>query len=137
MTPFGIKISLEEFERRIAPQMLYASCGIVRQAKPRGRRMAAAYHYVRVNDRGQWSGSTKETLSELESVGIAAFLEGIRNGRYDSDQGALTTYVVPFIDGAMRRYFEKSLGTLSLDRDSMALVRRAQQLHGSQRWRTG
>ena len=29
--------SLEEFERRIAPQTLYASCEIVRKAKPRGR----------------------------------------------------------------------------------------------------
>ena len=29
--------SLDEFERRIAPQALYAFCGIVRTAKPRGR----------------------------------------------------------------------------------------------------
>lgn len=29
--------SLEDFERRIAPQALYSFCGIVRQAKPRGR----------------------------------------------------------------------------------------------------
>ena len=100
--------------------------GLIRD---RARRMAEAYHCIRVNDRGQWSGYTKETLSELESVGMTAFLECIRSGRYDSAQGALTTYVVPFIDGAMRRHFEKNLGTLSLDRDSMALVRRAQQLH--------
>ena len=31
------EFSLEEFERRIAPQALYAFCGIVRTAKPRGR----------------------------------------------------------------------------------------------------
>lgn len=100
--------------------------GLIRD---RARRMAEAYHCVRVNDRGQWSGYTKETLSELESVGMTAFIECIRSGKYDSAQGALTTYAVPFIDGAMRRHFEKSLGTLSLDRDSMALVRRAQRLH--------
>ena len=100
--------------------------GLIRD---RARRMAEAYHCVRVNDRGQWSRYTKETLSELESVGMAALIECIRSGKYDNTQGALTTYVVPFIDGAMRRHFEKSLGTLSLDRDSMALVRRAQQLH--------
>lgn len=100
--------------------------GLIRD---RARRMAEAYHCVRTNDRGQWSGYTKETLSELESVGMTAFLECVRSGRYDSAQGALTTYVVPFLDGAMRRHLEKSLGTLSLDRDSMALVRRAQQLH--------
>ena len=104
------------------------SRGLIRD---RARRMAEAYHCVRVNDRGQWSGYTKETLSELEGVGMTAFLECVRSGRYDSAQGALTTYVVPFIDGAMRRHFEKNLGTLSLDRDSMTLVRRAQQLHDS------
>lgn len=102
--------------------------GLIRD---RARQMAEAYHCVRVNDRGQWSWYTKETLSELESVGITAFIECVRSGKYDSAQGALTTYVVPFIDGAMRRHFEKSLGTLSLDRASMALVRRAQQLHDS------
>ena len=100
--------------------------GLIRD---RARRMAEAYHCIRVNDRGQWSGYTKETLSELESVGMTAFIECVRSGRYDSAQGALTTYVVPFLDGAMRRHFEKNLGTLSLDRDSMALIRRAQQLH--------
>ena len=100
--------------------------GLIRD---RARKMAEAYHCIRTNDRGQWSRYTKETLSELESVGIMAFLECIRSGKYDSAQGALTTYAVPFLDGAMRRYFEKNLGTLSLDRDSMALVRRAQQLH--------
>lgn len=100
--------------------------GLIRD---RARRMAEAYHCVRTNDRGQWSGYTKEMLSELESVGMTAFLECVRSGRYDSAQGALTTYVVPFLDGAMRRHLEKSLGTLSLDRDSMARVRRAQQLH--------
>ena len=102
--------------------------GLIRD---RARRMAETYHCIRTNDRGQWSGYTKETLSELESVGMTAFLECIRGGRYNSEQGALTTYVVPFLDGAMRRHLEKSLGTLSLDRDSMALVRRAQQLHDS------
>ena len=98
----------------------------------RARRMAEAYHCIRMNDRGQWSRYTKETLSELESVGILAFLECVRSGKYDSTQGSLTTFIVPFLDGAMRRHFEKNLGTLSLERDSMALVRRAQQLHDGQ-----
>ena len=77
----------------------------------------------------QFRDEKNDAVSELENVGITAFLECVRSGKYDSAQGALTTYVVPFIDGAMRRHLEKSLGTLSLDRDSMALVRRAQQLH--------
>lgn len=41
----------------------------------------------------------------------------------------LTTYVVPFIDGDMRRYIETNLGCLSLDRDDMAIVRNVQRPH--------
>lgn len=126
MTNEELMIRLAEGDESALEMLCENNKGLIRH---RAWRMAEAYHCVRVNDRGQWSGYTKETLSELESVGMTAFLECIRSGRYDSAQGALTTYAVPFIDGVMRRHFEKSLGTLSLDRDSMALVRRAQQLH--------
>ena len=126
MTNEDLIIRLAEGDGSALETLCENNKGLIRD---RARRMAEAYHCVRVNDRDQWSSYTKETLSELESVGMVTFLECIRSGKYDSDQGALTTYVVPFLDGAMRRHFEKSLGTLSLDRDSMALVRRAQQLH--------
>ena len=43
--------------------------------------------------------------------------------------GVFGTYNVPFLDGAMRRHLEASMGTLSLDRDSMGLVRKAQMLY--------
>ena len=126
MTNEELMVRLAEGDESALETLCENNRGLIRD---RARRMAEAYHCIRVNDRGQWSGYTKETLSELESVGMTAFLECIRSGKYDSAQGALTTYVVPFIDGAMRRHFEKSLGTLSLDRDSMALVRRTQRLH--------
>lgn len=72
--------------------------------------------------------NTKETLSELESVGMLAFVECVRGGRYDPAQGTLTAFVTPFIEAAMRRHMETSLGTLSLDPRSMALVRKAKRL---------
>lgn len=100
--------------------------------RERARRIALAYNCVRFHEQGQQTDYTKETLSELESVGMLAFIECIRSGRYDSGQGTLTTYAVPFIDGAMRRHLESSLGTLSLDRGSMTQVRRVQRLHYGQ-----
>lgn len=66
-------------------------------------------------------------LSELESVGRLALVECVRTGGYDAGKGRFTTYVTPFLDGAMRRHLECSMGTLSLDRDSMGLVRKAQR----------
>ena len=75
--------------------------------------------------RGQY---TEETLSELDSVGMTAFIECVRGGKYDPAQGTLATFVTPFIESAMRRHLERSLGTLSLDPRSMALVRKAKRL---------
>lgn len=100
--------------------------------RERARRIALSYNCVRFQKQGQQTDYTKETLSELESIGMLAFIECIRSGRYDIGQGALTTYAVSFIDGAMRRHLESSLGTLSLDRGSMAQVRRTQWLHYGQ-----
>ena len=86
-------------------------------------------HSLRPGSHGGWSDYTKETLSELESVGMLTLIECVRNGGYDSSKGAFGTYNVPFLDGAMRRHLEASMGTLSLDRDSMGLVRKAQMLY--------
>ena len=95
----------------------------------RAQWIARQYNCLRPSNRGGWSDYTKETLSELESVGMLALIECARNDGYDSSKGAFGTYVVPFLDGAMRRHLESSMGTLSLDRDSMGLVRKAQMLY--------
>ena len=70
---------------------------------------------------------TQETLSELESEGMLAFVECVSGGRYDESQGKLTTYVVPFIDGAIRRYAKKELrfaGITAEDEDAERLSER-------------
>ena len=95
----------------------------------RAQWIARQYNCLRTSNRGGWSDYTKETLSELESVGMLALIECARNGGYDSSKGAFGTYVVPFLDGTMRRHLETSMGTLSLDRDSMGQVRKAQMLY--------
>lgn len=97
--------------------------------RKRAQWIARQYNCLRPGSHGGWSDYTKETLSELESVGILVLIECARNGGYDSTKGTFGTYIVPFLDGAMRRHLESSMGTLSLDRDSMGLVRKAQMLY--------
>lgn len=97
--------------------------------KERARSIARQYHCLRQTKYGGLSDYAKETLSELESVGKLALVECVRVGSYDPEKGRFTTYVTPFLDGAMRRHLERSMGTLALDRDSMGLVRKAQRLY--------
>ena len=94
--------------------------------KERARLIARQYHCLRQTKYGGLSDYAKETLSELESVGKLALVECVRAGNYDAERGRFTTYVTPFLDGAMRRHLERSMGTLALDRDTMGLVRKAQ-----------
>lgn len=94
--------------------------------KNRAWSIARQYHCLRQNQYGALSDYAKEMLSELESVGRLALVECVRTGGYDAGKGRFTTYLTPFLDGAMRRHLECSMGTLSLDRDSMGLVRKAQ-----------
>lgn len=100
--------------------------GLVRD---RARLIARRYHCLRQTKHGGLSDYAKEMLSELESVGNLALVECVRAGNYDAEKGRFTTYVTPFLDGAMRRHLECSMGTLALDRDSMGLVRKAQRLY--------
>lgn len=97
--------------------------------KERARLIARQYHCLRQTQYGGLSDYAKETLSELESVGKLALIECIRTGSYDTEKGRFTTYITPFLDGAIRRHLECSMGTLSLDRDSMGLVRKMQRLY--------
>ena len=94
--------------------------------KDRARLIARQYHCLRQTKYGGLSDYAKETLSELESVGKLALVECVRASNYDAERGRFTTYVTPFLDGAMRRHLERSMGTLALDRDTMGLVRKAQ-----------
>ena len=91
--------------------------GLVRD---RARLIARRYHCLRQTKYGSLSDYAKEMLSELESVGTLALVECVRAGGYDAEKGRFTTYVTPFLDGAMRRHLECSMGTLALDRDPSA-----------------
>ena len=94
--------------------------------KNRALLIARQYHCLRQTKYGGLSDYAKEMLSALESVGKLALVECVRVGSYDPEKDRFTTYITPFLDGAMRRHLECSMGTLALDRDSMGLVRKAQ-----------
>lgn len=63
-------------------------------------------------------------LEDLVSAGTIAFLEQIN--RYNEDQGtAVTTFLHPYIMGAMRREAEKSFSAFSLSRREFEQIRKA------------
>ena len=62
----------------------------------------------------------EETLSELESVGALAFVECLCAGKYDEAKGKLTTFVVPYLDGAMHKFLKEEMhfpSVISSDED--------------------
>lgn len=60
-----------------------------------------------------------EILDDLVSEGILAFSEVIYKGSYDEAKGKLTTYVYPFIKGAMYRWLEKNAGPTALSYEEL------------------
>jgi len=120
---------MERFQRGDESALLERCGNNIGLIRSRAKKMAANFHGIRTDDSHRQTDYTSELLSELESEGTLEFIQRIRSGEYDSEKGTLAGYVIPFIDGAMRRYLEKNIGNLSLDRESMALVRRAQELY--------
>ena len=60
-----------------------------------------------------------DVLDDLVSEGILAFSEVIYKSSYDESKGKLTTYVYPFIKGAMYRWLEKNAGPAALSYEEL------------------
>ena len=123
MTNEKLLVRISKGDEAALTKLCLMNTGLVRD---RARLVARRYHCLRQTRHGGLSNYAKEMLSELESMGKLALVECVRTGDYDAEKGRFTTYVTPFLDGAMRRHLECSMGTLALDRDSMGLVRKAQ-----------
>ena len=123
MTNEELLVRVSNGDEAALTKLCLVNTGLV---KDRARLIARQYHCLRQTKYGGLSDYAKDMLSELESVGKLALVECVRTGGYDAGKGRFTTYVTPFLDGAMRRHLECSMGTLSLDRDSMGVVRKAQ-----------
>ena len=62
---------------------------------------------------------SQNILEDLVSEGVLAFGEVISSGKYDESLGKLTTYVYPFIKGAMHRWLEKNVDAVTATRQTM------------------
>lgn len=123
MTNEELLVRISNGDEAALTKLCLMSTGLVRD---RARLIARRYHCLRQTQYGGLSDYAKEMLSELESVGKLALVECVRTGGYDAEKGRFTTFVTPFLGGAMRRHLECSMGTLALDRNTMGLVRKAQ-----------
>ncbi len=59
--------------------------------KSRAGKIAAQFGCLRTNSQNGLTSYAKETLSELESVGMTVLIECVRGGRYDSSKGLFST----------------------------------------------
>ena len=98
----------------------------------RAKEIAKSYNCFRYTKNYKLDAYTADMIEDLCGVGYVAVIECVRSGNYNNEKGLLITFVTPFIDGAMRRHMETSLGTLSLDRDDMVMARNAQRLYNSE-----
>ncbi len=72
---------------------------------------------------------TKEILSELDSEGALAFFNCIQSKKYEVTKAKLTTYLYPHIKGAMYRWLEKNVGSVSLSKHDMNTIRKVQKMY--------
>lgn len=76
------------------------------------------------------SSAYSESIQEdLVSEGVLAFSEIISSGKYDEALGRLTTYVYPFIKGAMHRWLEKNVDAVAVSKRNMEVIRQVQKMY--------
>ena len=97
------------------------------------RRVAVSYYCMQFTDtRGKRTVYTKQILEDLRDEGMLEFFRVIELGKYDPAQGKFTTYIYPFLEGAMRRWMESNLGCLSVSKDDMERIRNVQRVYHSE-----
>ncbi len=75
------------------------------------------------------TGYSQSILEDLVSEGVLAFGEVISSGKYDESLGKLTTYVYPFIKGAMHRWLEKNVDAVTATRQTMKYIRQVRLMY--------
>ena len=91
---------------------------------------ARSFHCLFYRDNGKdYTAYTDSIIDELVSEGTVALIEAIRSDRYAPDAGKFSTYVYPFIKGAMHRWLESNIGAVAVSKHEMQKVRQAQQMY--------
>ncbi len=124
MTNEELVARLMQGDESALEELCEQNTGLIRD---RANIIAKDYNCIRREKTGGLTSYSENILADLCGVGMVTFIERIRRGEYDSDKAKLTTYVVPYLDGAMRRHLESSLGNLALSNDDMTLVRDIQK----------
>ena len=91
---------------------------------------ARSFHCLFFRENGKdYTAYTDSVIDELVSEGTVALIEVIRSDRYAPDAGKFSTYVYPFIKGAMHRWLENNIGAVAVSKHEMQKVRQAQQMY--------
>lgn len=91
---------------------------------------ARSFHCLFYRDNGKdYTAYTDSVMDELVSEGTVALIEVIQSDRYAPDAGKFSTYVYPFIKGAMHRWLENNIGAVAVSKHEMQKVRQAQQMY--------
>lgn len=77
---------------------------------------------------GSGDPRAEDMKEELSSEGFLAMMEAISSGNYDENKGMFTTYVYPFIKGAMYRWLEKNVASVEVSRQTMAIIQKVRQM---------
>ena len=97
------------------------------------RRIAASYYCMQYTDRhGTRTTYTKQILEDLRDEGMMEFFRVLDLRQYDPSKAKFSTYIVPFLEGAMRRWIESNLGCLSVSKDDMERIREIQHAYHSE-----
>lgn len=100
-----------------AAQQLYKNnIGLIRSI---AKVCAADFEYLQGEEDAENTAYAEELLRDLRAEGALAFYERIQSGEYDPAKGRLTTYLYPYIKGAMYRWLERQARyqkhTISMD----------------------
>ena len=91
---------------------------------------ARSFHCLFYRDNGKdYTAYTDSIIDELVSEGTVALIEAIQSDRYTPDAGKFSTYVYPYIKGAMHRWLENNIGAVAVSKHEMQKVRQAQQMY--------
>ena len=113
-------MSNEELMRQVnvgnleaAEQLYKNNMGLIRSI---AKECAAEFGYLQGEKDPAY---TEELLQDLCAEGTLTFYDRIQSGEYDPEKGRLTTYLYPYIKGAMRRWLEQQAHyqerTISMD----------------------
>lgn len=100
--------------------------GLVRSI---ARKTAAAYSCLDFeDDSGLYTARTKYILEDLENEGFAALCQEIQKKQFDRSKAKFSTYIYPYIQGAMHQYMRSHLGAIALTRAELDFAKQVKKL---------